>query len=367
MKRFRNIGLIVLSAALALSLSACGSSKSTTSGSYYDAAMPETAAAMASGSYGVNNKVMMAEEAAYDYEASAMEAGAAPAAGQYESYETKLIKNVNVSLSTSSFDDLVGGIKTKITELGGYVESSSLYDNNYSNSRRFADITARIPQTRLQEFLDTAFVNGKITSINEYVEDVTLQYADLDTKVKSLEVEQARLLELMEKAEDIETIIALEERLANLRYEIDSIKSNLKYYDNKVTYSTVYISISEVAVVTAGPKAGILERISTGFVESTGDFFEGLGDFVVWFASRIIIIVFTVAVIFGIFKLIAFIIKRNRAKRETNGEVKAKKDKKEKKGVFGKKNENACAQADDSAATRQEEGAAATSEDEKNV
>ena len=62
--------------------------------------------------------------------------------------------------------------------------------------------------------------------------------------------EQERIWALLEKADTLEAVIALEERLSEIRYQLESMESQLKLYDNQVDYSTVSIHISEVAVYT---------------------------------------------------------------------------------------------------------------------
>ena len=69
---------------------------------------------------------------------------------------------------------------------------------------------------------------------------MTLQYVDLESHKKALTTEQDRLIELMEQAETVEDIITIEGRLSEVRYQLESMESQLRTYDNKIDYSTVY-------------------------------------------------------------------------------------------------------------------------------
>ena len=82
------------------------------------------------------------------------------------------------------------------------------------------------------------------------------------------EEEQERLLSLLEQAETMEEIIALESRLTEVRYQLESMESQLRTMDNQVSYSTVYLSIEEVEHFTPPAEKGTWERISTGFSEN---------------------------------------------------------------------------------------------------
>ena len=68
----------------------------------------------------------------------------------------------------------------------------------------------------------------------------------------------------------METVIALEERLSEIRYELESMESQLRLYDNQVDYSTVSISILEVTVFTPTEPESIGKRIQSGFSSSIG-------------------------------------------------------------------------------------------------
>ncbi len=216
----------------------------------------------------------------------------------------KLIRNVDVSLQTLEFDKVTDHIKQTVKTLGGYIENSGTYGGSYyGGGRRSSNITARIPQEKLDLFLDTALTDATVISMNENTEDITLRYSDLESKVEALNIEYDRLTELLTKADSIESVIALESRLSEVRYELESIRSSLKSYDNRVTYSTVYLYIEEVEIITPAKKATFGEKITTGFAEGTRDFVEGLEDFAVWFISNIFSLLLTAIIIFAVVKI----------------------------------------------------------------
>ena len=77
---------------------------------------------------------------------------------------------------------------------------------------------------------------------------MTLDYVDKTAYKESLQVEYDRVMELLEEAKDLDQILALESKLSQLRYEIDSYESQLRTYDNLIDYSTVHIYISRGGV-----------------------------------------------------------------------------------------------------------------------
>ena len=89
------------------------------------------------------------------------------------------------------------------------------------------------------------------------------------------QTEQERLLQLLEQAESIEDIITIEQRLSDVRYQLESMESQLRSYDNQVDYSTVYLYIDEVEVYTPVEEETTWERISAGFMDSLKEYRRG--------------------------------------------------------------------------------------------
>lgn len=212
----------------------------------------------------------------------------------------KLIKTVSLSMETKEFDPLLENIRSKVEELGGYIESSEISGSSYYSvqENRYAWLTLRIPADKLDGFVTVVSELGNVTSKNESVEDITLQYVDVEGRKQALETEQARLLELLERAETMEDIIAIESRLSEVRYELQSYGSTLRTYDNQVNYSTVSIRISEVERVTPViEKRTFLEEIQYRLSDNLYDIGQGIRNFVIWFISSLPYLIIWAAVI----------------------------------------------------------------------
>lgn len=184
----------------------------------------------------------------------------------------KLIRNISMNVETNEFETLLSNLQSKITQLGGYVEQSDMsgsrQDRMGSPSPRFANMTVRVPVNQIDSFIDTVETNGNVTNKSESTQDVTLQYSDLESRKKSLEIEQEKLWEFLEKAESIDTVITLQQRLSEIRYQLESMESQLKLYDNQVDYSTVSLSIREVTTFTPIAPESAGTRISNGFTSN---------------------------------------------------------------------------------------------------
>jgi len=274
----------VLSGILAVSIFGCGSkSMMATESAVADSAAYDD----------------MAYDSGYDTteEASAEEAGSGAVTsenGIEEVQETdrKLIRNVNLSLQTKEFDTVLDNMSQKIKDLGGYIQDSSVWgsSSDYSSSRS-ASYTLRIPSDKLDEFIDVVETLGNVTYKNESVDDVTLRYVDVDSHKKALETEQERLLALLEKAENVEDIITIENRLSDVRYELENYESQIRLLDNQIDYSTVYVDISEVSRVTDTGKQGFFEEVASRFSDSVYVVLMGLRGFAIGILGSLPILV----------------------------------------------------------------------------
>ncbi|MCI8865385.1 MAG: DUF4349 domain-containing protein [Lachnospiraceae bacterium] len=212
----------------------------------------------------------------------------------------KLIRTIHLNVETTEFDKLLAGIRQSATETGGYIEQSEISGSSISSSqpgRRYAYLAVRIPSAHLDPFLFQINEQSNVTNRSESIEDVTLQYSDIESRKKTLAVEQERLWALLEKADTLEAVIALEERLSEIRYELESFESQLRLYDNQVDYSTVYLNIDEVRVFTPTTPDSVATRIQKGFTRNLEGVVNGLVNFTVWLLSSLPTLILLAAVL----------------------------------------------------------------------
>lgn len=314
-------GLLV--AGMVVSMAACGSANKTTS---MDMMAVQS-----------NRGEAYYDNVEYDYAASEMETpGAAPDGGIFEDYSNKgsandisqtqasnqkLIRTVSMDVETKEFDSLMSAIQDKTRELGGYIENMDSYNGSRYNGNqnvRNATLQVRIPQNKLDLFLSTVSDEANVVRRSENVTNVTLNYLDIQSHKESLQIEQERLLVLLERAEILEDIITLENRLSNVRYEIESMEKRLRSFDNQVEYSTVNLTVREVQELTVvvEEEETTWQRISRGFLTSLKNIGEGFTEFFIWFVVTAPYLVIWGIVIVAVVLFIKWRIRCSRKKKE---------------------------------------------------
>ena len=199
----------------------------------------------------------------------------------------KLIRKVNIDAETEDLETLLGSLTSQISSLDGYIEKQELYNgSSYASYRhRSANLTIRIPAENLDSFIGQVKDVSNVVSYNESQDDVTLTYVSTESRIKALETEQKRLLELLSKAENMSDLLEIEARLTDVRYELENVTSQLLVLANKVDYATVYLYISQVKVYTEVEEQTVWQRIGSGFKQNLRDIGQDAEDFFVWLVT----------------------------------------------------------------------------------
>ena len=290
-KQYRMLALFLSVLLMLSALAGCGA-KSATS----DTAAGETASSTGSAAMEENGMAMdmgtteAAPEAPAENSDTGDSGGSTPA--QLDLSEQKIIYSADVTVETLEFDKALDALDQMISELGGFAESANVSGNSRYDSDgtvqitdRAAYYTIRVPADRFREALDRTGSIGNVISATEDAQNVTSQFIDQEARQNSLEVQEQRLLELLSQAADVDTLVTLEARLSEVRYEIESIERTLRNMQNQVDYSTITLSLYEVAVYT--PTASVQrtfgQRVSdalsggwTNFSRTMEDLFIGI-------------------------------------------------------------------------------------------
>ena len=301
--KVRKILSLTLCLALLLALAGCGAKSEAA----YDAAAPQSAAG--SMNYGVMEETMTMTAGNSLTEDSA--ASAKIPEGR------KWIITVDMSAETEDMDALIAGIQEQIDALGGYVQHQRIGNGSYraNYSYRSADLTVRIPAESVDAFTEKVSGMSNVTYSSKDLEDITLSYVATESRMLALQTEETRLLELMAKAETMSDLLEIEARLTDVRYELESVTSQLRSYDDLVNYATIYLNISEVKEYTPVAEKTRWQKLTEGFVKSLKGVWNGILDFGVWLVVNLPYLLVIGAIGFVAFLLIRKVARKRKAKR----------------------------------------------------
>ena len=152
-------------------------------------------------------------------------------------------------MESTDFDAAQDTLLDAVDAAGAWLEYSYQSGSAKEQDRR-VEYTVRVPVENYSSFLEQAGQAGSVLNLSENAEDVTSEYIDVDARITSLEGQRDRLNELAAQAETTADLLEIENQLSNVQYQLESYTQQMRALEGKITYSTVDISLEEVAVLT---------------------------------------------------------------------------------------------------------------------
>ena len=171
-------------------------------------------------------------------------------------FARKVIVNANISLNVKDVTSAFAEANRLARSAGGYVEKSSFANvsGDRDGSRRAASITLRIPSAQYDATLASlrGIDGAKVQSEGSKSSEVTEQYTDLQSRMRNLDRTEGQYLKLLEQAKTIPEILQLQDRLDNVRGQIEQIQGRLKVLDQLVDFTTIDVALTPFPVAATG-------------------------------------------------------------------------------------------------------------------
>lgn len=177
--------------------------------------------------------------------------------------ERKIIKEGEISFETSNSTETKEIISKSVSEFNGYISNDNVYD--YKDKIEYR-ITIRVPADKFELLLDRISQNAKkLDSKNINALDVTEEFIDIESRIKTKKELENRYRELLKQANKVEEILTIEKEIGYLRTEIESIEGRLKYLKDKVSFSTLTVVFYEKTGSAFGFNSKIGEAAQNGW------------------------------------------------------------------------------------------------------
>jgi hypothetical protein len=181
-----------------------------------------------------------------------------------ENAERKLVKRANVRIRSENLGEADKSVAALMDKHGAYAALTEIQETSHYYS-------IRVPSTEYDAFLAGTDGMGRLLFRSENTEDVTLRYYDLEGRLATKRELLRTYQSYLGRAGNIEEILSVEQRLADLQNEIDWTGKELRNLANRVDYATIDLTI-------LGPVASIQYRGPT-LIENIRELFGGFGGF----------------------------------------------------------------------------------------
>ena len=175
----------------------------------------------------------------------------------------KLVKRAELRLRVEDPAETEKPLLALMGKFGAWPASTEIYEN----SRNYS---IRVPSNSYDVMLSELAGLGRILRRAENTEDVTLRYYDLEGRLSTKRELLKTYQSYLGKAQNINDIMTVEGRIADLQHEIDWTGTQLRNLASLVDYSTINVEISGPVSAYTYSKPTLGERLA-GLFGSFGD------------------------------------------------------------------------------------------------
>lgn len=187
--------------------------------------------------------------------------------------ETKIIKTADLRFQSSDLDTSYENLKTGITKYKAIIQND---ESGKTDESVYRNLTIRIPSQNFDSFIADISKGVQHFDRKEISQqDVTEEYVDTESRMKSKKKLEERYLQLLSKASKVSEMLEIEKKLAEIREEIEAKEGQLKYMQNRVSMSTVNIQMYTYNASESGATVSYGRKIWNSIKEG----FNGLSNF----------------------------------------------------------------------------------------
>ncbi len=158
-------------------------------------------------------------------------------------YGRQIIYTAGMGLSVFDVNDVMAKLEAIPERHGGWLHQR--YDNS---------VILRVPAAKLQTIIDEISEWGVVDYKTLEALDVTAEYTDLDSRIRTLEQMQAQLQALLARAESVEQALEIQMELSRITSELESLHAQMRMLESSIAFSTLAVELRERG--TAEPEPG---------------------------------------------------------------------------------------------------------------
>lgn len=176
----------------------------------------------------------------------------APVSGSSPQVGRMIIKDALIDLLVADTDVAINRITALAADQGGYLISTRAW---LENGYKYAELRMGVPSSNFESTLNYLRQLG-IKVLNEQAsgQDVSAEYADLQSRLTNLEATAARVREFLNQAKTVEESLRINQTLSELEGQIEQVKGQMKFYEGRAAYSTITVTLKpQIPTPTPAP------------------------------------------------------------------------------------------------------------------
>ncbi len=212
-----------------------------------------------------------------------------------------IVRSGTMSMEVDSYDDTEAKIKNIVNNFNGYLTNSTSKLN--TEGKKQGSITIRVASDKFDAMIDDLSKVGKVMNQNISGKDVTEEYIDAEARLKTQRELESRLLKILaEKTARLTDLVEVEQKLANVRENIEKTEGRMRYLRDQASFSTLTVSIYEPSMLNTSTGGGFFYELGQAVK-------KGLSGFTSVLAGIITVIIALLPLIILAFIIIYFVVK----------------------------------------------------------
>jgi hypothetical protein len=176
---------------------------------------------------------------------------------------SKIRKTANLNITVDDYKKARTEIEAIIKTSNSYIGNENEQNSTYSITN---DMVIRVVNKDFEGMVNRLLgVATNVNSKNISAEDVTAQFVDIQSRLKSKKEIEKRYLDILNKASKVTDVLEIEQKLGEIREEIEAKEGELKYLGDQVDYSTINLTFHQDFEYTPADKPGFFGRIGHAF------------------------------------------------------------------------------------------------------
>lgn len=163
--------------------------------------------------------------------------------------DQKIIRVGSLDLKVGSIDDASEKISQIAKSNEGEIFSSNFYQSG--KNVKSGTIEVKVPVGSFEKtFAEIKKIANLVVRESTSGQDVTMEYADLQIRLKNKQAEEQSFLNILDRSGKIEDVLAATREVARVRGEIESLQGQIKYMESQTDKSTISVSLTEDTTIT---------------------------------------------------------------------------------------------------------------------
>lgn len=150
-----------------------------------------------------------------------------------------LIYHADLRVKVASMSRAAGRLDSLVQRSGGYRSAAT---ETREDGEWRQETTLRVPPARFDAVLRGVAGLGTVEQKKLSTDDVTAEHADVAARLRTKRAVEQRYVALLSQAKRIKDVLDIEEKIGEVREEIESTDSRLKALDDEVAYSTITLT-----------------------------------------------------------------------------------------------------------------------------